>query len=119
MDILLNDENDIEFDNQDSPLVTDEQRLDVAQRLKIKLQTFLGEWFLNIENGIPYYQRIFRKGIRKSEIDLIFQSAILEDDQVEAITLFDSTLDNSTRHYSMSFRVRVSDGETDLITIEV
>lgn len=118
MDILLNDENDIAFDNADVPLVTDEERLDVAQRLRIKLQTFLGEWFLNIENGIPYYQRVYRKGVRKSEIDLLFQAAILEEPDVLAITEFNSTLDNASRHYSMNFRVRVASGETDTILIE-
>lgn len=117
MDILLNDDHDIVFDNQDNPPVTDEKRLDVAQRLLIKLKTFLGEWFLNTQNGVPYDTVVFGKNKRKGTIDVLFQSLIMEDEDVLEITKFDSTLDNASRHYSLAFRVRVESGVTDDIII--
>lgn len=39
MDILLNDQNDVVFDNADFPAVTIDPLLDVAQRLTIRLKT--------------------------------------------------------------------------------
>ena len=30
----------------------------VQQRLFIMLRTFMGEWFMDTEHGIPYFQRI-------------------------------------------------------------
>lgn len=117
MDILLNDVGDVAFDNGAAPLVTSEQRQDVAQRLQIKLRTFLGEWFLNTEIGVPYLQQIFGKGRQRSAIDVIFQTQILEEPDVLEIVEFNSTLDAAQRDYSLSFRVRVASGITDTITI--
>lgn len=117
MDILLNDNGDIAFDNGSAPLVTDEQKQDVAQRLLIKLRTFLGEWFLDTNIGVPYIQQIFGKGRQRSAIDVIFQTQILEEPDVLEIVEFNSTLDPATRAYSLSFRVRVASGTTDTITI--
>lgn len=119
MDIQLNLQNDIIFDNTNSPTVTADPLLDVAQRLKIRLQTYVGEWFLNIETGIPYYQRVFRKGVKKSDIDTIFRAAILEEPDVISISEFTSTLDVQTREYVLSFTALTVNGTTNLITIEV
>lgn len=119
MDLVVSpDTGDILFDNAAVATVTDEVRLDVAQRLRIKLQTYLGEWFLNVETGVPYYERILRKGVRKQDIDVIFQTLIREEPDVLEITEFSSTL-SGAREYELSFRVRVASGTTDQITIEV
>lgn len=88
----------------------------VAQRLKIRLLTFRGEWFLNTEYGPPYWQRILGQKPTKSALDQIFQEEILAENGVKEIVEFNSTF--QTRAYSASFRVRVSTGEvTELINI--
>lgn len=117
MDILLTDTGDVLFSNTEQALVTDEQRQDVAQRLQIKLRTFLGEWFLNVDNGVPYLEQIFGKGRKKGTVDIIFQTLILEEPDVLEIVSFNSTLDATTREYALSFRVRVAAGVTQPITI--
>jgi hypothetical protein len=89
----------------------------VAQRLKITLQTFLGEWFLNTTVGVPYFEAIFGKVKSKSSIDLLLQEKILADPGVIEMVSFESELDNSKRVYSMDFRVRTSEGVTDDISI--
>ena len=77
MDVLLNTlTNDRIFVNG-QPSITSDLTTTVAQRLKIMLQTFLGEWFLDPTIGIDYFNQIFGKGRKLSAIDLIFQSAIL------------------------------------------
>lgn len=112
MDILLNtDTHDIVFVNGTAP-VTTTQQINVAQRLKITLQTFLGEWFLNTDLGVPYFEAIFGKVVNKSSVDLILQDKILSDPGVIEMVSFDSSIDAS-RTYSMSFRVRTSEGVTD------
>lgn len=119
MDIFVDpDTGDIVYDNADLPLVTEDSRQDVAQRLRIKLQTYLGEWFLNIENGVPYYERVLRKGVRKEDIDVLFQSLIREEDGVLEIVEFESTLSPS-REYNMRFRVRTDEGQTSTINITI
>lgn len=120
MDLLLNpDTNDLVFINGKCPvtqLLTDI----VAQRLKITLYTFLGEWFLDTTIGVPYFQQIFGKIRTKATIDLIFQRIISDDNDVIEILTFESELTTATRGYSMTFQVRVTDNTASLpITIQV
>lgn len=120
MDLLLNsDTNDLVFQNGACP-VTQLLTAIVAQRLKITLYTFLGEWFLDSTIGVPYFQQIFGKIRTKATVDLIFQRIISDDPDVIEILSFDSSLTPETRGYSMTFQVRVSDNTESLpITIEV
>lgn len=82
----------------------------VGQRLKIRLQTFLGEWFINTVYGVPYWQRLLGiKQTSKAAADLIFQQEILKEEGVKEIVTFESTFVN--RRYSLVFSVRVVTGE--------
>ena len=96
---------------------TTQSRVDVVgQRLLILLRTFKGEWFLDTEYGIPYFQSILGMKTSKSAVDLIFQKAILAENGVKELTFFESTFVN--RQYSMTFRVKVTTGEeSGLITV--
>jgi len=90
----------------------------VGRRLKIRLQTFLGEWFINTVYGVPWWQRLLGiKQTSKAAADLIFQQQILAEEGVKEIVTFNSTFVN--RKYSLSFSVRVVTGEvTAPIVIE-
>lgn len=117
MDILIDkDSNDIVFLNGACPTTATIQ-IGVAQRLKVTLQTFLGEWFLNTDTGVPYFEAIFGKIKSKGSIDLVLQEKILADPGVIEMVEFESSLDNARRIYSMSFKVRTSEGVTDEISI--
>ena len=120
MDLLLNeDTNDLVFINGACP-VTQKLTDVVSQRLKITLYTFLGEWFLDTDIGVPYFQQIFGKVRSKSTVDLIFQRVIANDPDVIEILSFESDLAANTRGYSMTFQVRVADNTASLpITIQV
>lgn len=88
----------------------------VAQRLKIRLLSFRGEWFINTEYGVPYWQEILGKKPGKSRVDNIFQEQILLEDGVKEIVTFSSTFIN--RQYSLTFSVKVVSGEvSESITI--
>jgi hypothetical protein len=116
-DLLLSGDHDIVFVNGECPMTYENGDV-VAQRLKIKLLTFLGEWFLDTEVGIPYFQTILNRGVSKSTIDGIFQEAIVEDPLVLEITEFNSIIDVESRSYQLSFKVRTpADFITDFIDI--
>lgn len=124
MDLLIDNDpispsyGDLIFKNGPlTPEFTTQSRVDVvAQRLFILLRTFEGEWFLDTEYGIPYFQSILGKKTSKSAVDLIFQREILAENGVKELTFFESTFVN--RQYSLTFRVKVTSGdETDNITI--
>lgn len=110
MDILLDlQTHDVIFVNGEAPVTRSQQDI-VAQRLKITLQTFLGEWFLDLDVGLPYFQQILTKVRSKNSIDAIFQQTILEDAGVVELLSYNSTLSSATRGFDLSFTVRVADG---------
>lgn len=124
MDIKLNNEvSSLSFGDAifiNGPLsadgVTTEPAEVVAQRLSIRLRSYLGEWFINTAYGVPYWQRILGKKVSKTAVDRIFQEQILSERGVREITSFTSTFQN--RQYEMSFRVRALDGsQTETISI--
>lgn len=119
MDLLLNkDTGDLVFTNGSCP-VTQLQADVVAQRLRIKLYTFYGEWFLNDTVGVPYIQQIFTKVKKKSTVDLIFQGIISADPGVIEILTFQSEV-SPQRGYTMTFSVRAADNTASLpITITI
>lgn len=119
MDLLLNSTSgDLVFTNGACP-VTQLQADVVAQRLRIALYTFYGEWFLDTTIGVPYMQQVFSKVRKKSTIDLIFQGIITADEGVIELVTFISEID-TTRGYTMSFSVRVADNSTSLpITLSI
>lgn len=119
MDLLLDPvEHDLVFHN--GPLTaeftTQPFTQVVSQRLKIRLLCFRGDWFMDTEYGVPYWQSILGKKVPKSRVDSILQQEILAERGVKEIVSFTSSFVN--RQYSASFRVRVSNGEvTETITI--
>jgi hypothetical protein len=109
---------DVVYDNT-KVTVTGGSSEAVAQRLTIKLNTFLGEWFLNTTAGVPYYQQIFGKVRSKAAIDIIFRQQISSEPGVLEITDFFSDI-SAGRTYSLTFRVRTTQNQiTETITINV
>lgn len=118
-DLLLDPSSahDLIFINGAVP-VTYENKVTVAQRLKIKLLTFQNEWFLDKTIGLPYFQTILTCGVSKSTIDLIYQEAILSEPDVVEMVEFNSYIDPEVRTYNLSFRVRTNQNQiTDYVDI--
>lgn len=107
MDILLDENHDAVFNNG-PPIMTKGSSEEIAQRLRIKLLSFKGEWFHNTAYGVPYRQEILGHKVVKSKIDRILQEAILAETGVREITYFNSSIVHRT--YSLKFSVRDSSG---------
>lgn len=101
------DTGDLLFQNGSCPVTSTDFNV-VGQRLKIRLQTFQGEYNFNTSYGVPYFQRILGKKIRKQDVDNIFQQIILEEVGVREIINFRSTLINFI--YNLNFTVRDDKG---------
>lgn len=54
-DLKLGVDGDLEIKNGDLLLTTSDDA--VRQHLQQRLRTFLGEWFLDLDVGIPFFQR--------------------------------------------------------------
>jgi hypothetical protein len=117
MDLKLDGNGDVIFSNGHT-IVVSEAGANVAQRLYIMLRTFAGEWYLNTEHGVPYFQSILGQKTTKQAIDLIFQQKILTELGVQEIVDFTSNL-STDRKYNMSFKVRANNLIVDVENIEV
>ena len=114
MDLLMNREVghfDLVFVNGECPSAGDEVDR-VIQRLYIRLKTFLSEWYLDVDYGIPYLERILGHKGAKSTFDMILQGQILDETGVKQVLEYTSTLNPLTRQYECSFRVVAQNGET-------
>lgn len=101
-------------------VVTTVRSESLAQRLRVKLLTFRGEWFLDETVGVPYFQSIFGKNRSKESVDAIFKQAIINEPEVKALLDYQSTLDSQYRVFSLSFRIRsVDEDEPTLIEFEI
>jgi hypothetical protein len=89
----------------------------VAQSLLTRLQLFNGEWFLNVNDGTAWFQRIFsdRPDIRLIEIDL--RDRILGTQGVVSLITFDLSYAVASRRLTLSFEVDTIYGPTGLIEV--
>lgn len=83
---------------------------DLGQRLKILLLMYKGEWFLDEEYGIPYYQEVFVKGTTKEDLDNIFKVAIASERDVDELLTYSSTYTGSTRVFTVDAKIRTTEG---------
>lgn len=85
--------NEIDLSNGQAHLVEDQ--LAVIQRIKIRLQAFLGDWFLNLQFGLPYFSSILVKNVNEGDIFQIYQDAIATTPGVVSVDELTLTLPTS------------------------
>ena len=113
-DVLLSTTNTIT-----TPVFTTTTPENLAQRLKIRLQTFKGEWFLDGTIGIDYFNQIAGKNRSKAAVDAIIQAEILKEQEVLQITAYSSVVDKTTRKITIQFTVRTVDGFYSTLTASI
>jgi len=113
-DVLLSTTNTIT-----TPVFTTTTSENLAQRLKIRLQTFKGEWFLDGTIGIDYFNQIAGKNRSKAAVDAIIQAEILKEQEVLQITAYSSVVDKTTRKITIQFTVRTVDGFYSTLTATI
>lgn len=83
----------------------------IRQHLEANLRSFRSEWFLNLDQGVPYFQEVMRKNPNPILIDAIFKEAIINTVGVVELTEFELTYDNELRKVLLSFAVDTVEGE--------
>jgi len=99
---------DIAFTDEDNNLI---------QRLKIRLQFLLGEWFLDNTVGIPYTQEIFKAKMNLQDIYTIFRDEIKNTEGVEKIEELEVTSDPGARGLKVNFSV--NGGQTGSVEVQI
>ena len=88
-DIKFDDNHDIHLDGTD--LAFAEENDIVKQRLTIRLQFLLEEWFLDNRAGLPYTQFIFKQGSSIEDIYSLLRNKINNTEGVENIVSLELT----------------------------
>lgn len=111
IDLKISDTtNDLILTDGDLTLIMDSDQ--IRQAVKQALQTFLGEWFLNTTQGIPYYQTVFTQNPNLDIVQATLTNAILSVPGIVQLTSFDFTFDNGLRKLNITFEAKSTNGQT-------
>jgi len=102
--------NDIVINNYDIRLTQSIQEY-IAQKTDIVLSTFRGEWWLNEDLGIPYFQEIFIKNPNIPQIDSIYKAEIMGITGVQTIVNYKNEYNPQTRESLITFTEILDTGE--------
>ena len=108
MNLYLDDNNDIRFVDGDLPTV--EGLEEIRQLVKQTLGSVKGEWFLDLDQGLPYFQTIFKKSTSLAAIESIYLEAIGNIPGILDITSFNMEFDPKYRKLNISFTANTTDG---------
>ena len=108
-DLALNiDGWDLAFKDNDLMLIDHAER--IAQQIKITLQFWLEEWFLDTTKGIPYLQYICIKNPNVQHIRQIFREAIMSVDGVDSVTEMTLVVNARERKLEVTYTASTSEG---------
>ncbi len=69
----------------------------ITQRVENRFRFFLGEWFLDLREGVPYFQEILVKGPNVKVIRQIFLKVITTTPGMADVANFEMSYEASTR----------------------
>lgn len=88
----------------------------VAQRVVTRLRSFRGDWFLDLDHGIAWIERMER-GNERQQLEDDVKRQILGTDGVERILAFDIAFDGKTRRVTITASLRdIYGNEFDIST---
>lgn len=91
----------------------------VAHLVRIRIQLFKGEWFLNLDAGVPWFQEILGKKFDRALVRQRLLEQVEKVPGVVAVLSLDIEFDVATRSMSVTFKLRTAFGDTEADTLEV
>lgn len=91
----------------------------VVQGIRQRIQTFKGEWFLDLDHGVPYYQDLLGKKFDDNKALVAFRDAILSTPGVITLNLLNVSYSGTTRKLTVNWQATTIFGDTTLDTLEV
>ena len=88
----------------------------IRQNLKQRLMLFLGEWFLETSQGVPYYQYILVKNVNLDLIESTLKDVILSTPGILELTDFQFNYTAELRQLQISIQAKSTQGDISLVT---
>ena len=102
-DLLLDSTGDLDLSTNDLQLVTGLAA--IRQELQIRYRFFLGEWFLNDEEGVPYQLHVLKKNPNEAKVRAMLMDVARGCPGVIEIRSLSTSLDNATRTLTVTIEV--------------
>jgi hypothetical protein len=83
----------------------------IRQQVMLRLGFFRGEWFLDEDRGVPWYEEILIKSPNLIRIREIFREAILSVSGIREVTYLDLRFSAFARTLDVNFRASTDLGE--------
>ncbi len=116
-DILLDDDGDIVLDEQGLHWVSGLQA--VVQAARIRMLFFLGEWFLNLDVGIPYNEDIFFTNFNEAAARAAFTAAIMDVPGVISVNTLTFDINAQARILTVTWSATCAFGDTAPDTLDL
>lgn len=103
-----------------SGVIFTQDRESVAQTIQTRLKLFTGEYFRNIMEGVPWFEKedgtegILQKGYTLAQVESILRNRIANTEGVLSILEFHTELDQSKRKLSVKAVVMTQFGAVEV-----
>lgn len=81
------------------------------QRIAISLDIFLGEWFLNLKIGMPFFRDVLKHNPNAEVVRSVFRKGIMYTPGITDVQELNVTLDTSARKGFVDFVAIYEDGK--------
>lgn len=104
IDIALDANQDIAVVDYDIAIISGEAQL--AQYLRSRVRTVRGEWYLDVDVGLPYFEDIMLKApTNRGHVESLFKQVILLTEEVDSLKSFKMDYIGATRELTVDFQV--------------
>jgi len=85
----------------------------VAQIVQSRLRLWKGEWWENLKEGLPMFQKILgTPGTNRLIIDRLIQDRVEKTPYVTGIVYYESAIDPDSREFNCTMTINTQFGET-------
>lgn len=72
----------------------------IAQCVQTRLWSFMGDWFLDLEHGLPWLEQMER-AVNLAELEMRIKRAVLEIEGVKQITSYRTEFEANSRRFTV------------------
>jgi len=90
---------------------------EAGQNIETRLKFFLGEWFLDITDGTPWFQQVLGKGGNLPDKEAVIKRRIITSPAVAGLTKFSMDYSEDTRALKVECGAVAENGEPVTVSI--